>query len=124
MLKVDTMKKFLPIIAALFAAFAFSAAPATAEDMASWKNSVVKRVASKQRYPRAALAREIQGKAKVRLNVDAAGNITDHEIVEATGERVLDNEIPKLVKRLNPLPALPEGRSELSFVLPLDWSLN
>ena len=44
--------------------------------------------------------------------------------MEGTGQDVLDREIPKLVKRLSPLPALPEGRTQLSFVLPLDWSLN
>lgn len=97
---------------------------ASAADMNSWKKAVAKKVAQKQKYPRAALAREIEGKAKIRLLVAADGSITTHEIVQETGESVLDREIPKLVKRLNPLPALPEDRTELSFVLPLSWSLN
>ena len=92
--------------------------------MNSWKKAVAKKVAKKQKYPRAALAHEIEGKAKVRLVVAADGSISSHEVVQETGEAVLDKEIGKLVKRLNPLPALPEDRTELSFVLPLSWTLN
>jgi len=92
-------------------------------DMTGWKKAVVKAVAKKQKYPRSAIAREIEGKAKVRLVVAADGSITSHEVVEPTGEAVLDKEIPKLVKRLNPFPALPSGQG-ISFTLPLSWSLD
>ncbi len=105
-------------------AFGAVTAPAQADDMKSWQIKVVKAVAKNQRYPRSAIAREIEGKAKVRLIVAADGTITSHEIVEETGEKILDREIPKLVEKLNPLPALPDGKSELSFVLPLNWTLN
>ncbi len=94
------------------------------DDMDSWTKAVVKTVVKKQKYPRAALAREVEGKAKVRLTVLADGTISAHEVVQSTGEKVLDNEIPRLMKRLNPLPSLPAGRDEVSFVLPLDWTLN
>lgn len=118
------LNKIFAIAVALSFAMAGASVSASASDMNSWKRAVAKKVASKQKYPRAALAREIEGKAKVRLVVAADGSITTHEIVEETGQAVLDKEIPKLVKRLNPLPALPEDRTELSFVLPLSWSLN
>lgn len=102
----------------------FSVPSMASNDMDSWKKAVVKTVVKKQKYPRAALAREIEGNAKVRLTVSADGTITTHEVVKATGEKILDNEIPKLMKRLSPLPSLPAGRDEVSFVLPLDWTLN
>lgn len=105
-------------------AFGLATAPAQALDMNGWKKAVIKKVAKKQKYPRSALAREIEGKARVRLFVAADGAITNHEIVQETGQSVLDKEIPKLVSRLNPLPSLPEGKTEMSFVLPLNWSLN
>ncbi len=105
-------------------AFGMASAPAQALDMNGWKKAVIKKVAKKQKYPRSALAREIEGRAKVRLVVAADGAITTHEIVEETGQSVLDKEIPKLVARLNPLPSLPDGKTEMSFVLPLNWSLN
>lgn len=93
-------------------------------DMKSWQKAVVKKVAKSQTYPRSALSREIEGRAKIRLVVDATGEITEHEVVEPTGENLLDREIPRLVKRLNPLPSLPDGRESLTFILPLSWTLD
>lgn len=121
-----TTMRFLvsSLLAAALSLSFFSFSAIAASDMDAWKSEVTKSVAKNQRYPRAALAREVEGKAKVRLTVAADGTISNHEIIEPTGESSLDNEIPRLVKRLSPLPSLPEGRSELSFVLPLDWSLT
>jgi protein TonB len=119
------MRSLCRFVAAIFIIGSFSISPSfAADDVSSWKTAVVKKVSKKQRYPRAAATREIEGKARIRLTVLADGTISNHEVIEATGEDVLDREIPKLVKRLNPLPALPGNRTELSFVLPLDWSLN
>ncbi|MFC3051511.1 energy transducer TonB [Kordiimonas pumila] len=120
------LKKINTLILAVstLVAFGLISAPANAMDMNGWKQAVVKKVVENQTYPRSALAREIEGKAKVRLTVAANGSITSHEVVEQTGEDILDREIPKLVERLNPLPSLPDGQTELSFVLPLNWSLN
>ena len=119
------MTKTLSIAAALIVAFSLTAASAgAADDMKSWQRSVVMKIAKKQKYPRAALAREIEGKARVKLTVAADGTITSHEVTQPTGEAILDREIPKLMKRLSPLPTLPDGRESLTFVLPLDWSLN
>jgi protein TonB len=118
------INKLFAIAATLTLILGTTSVPASADEMTDWKRAVAKKVAKKQKYPRAALAREIEGKARVRLVVAADGSITTHEIVEQTGQSVLDSEIPKLVKRLNPLPALPNDRTELSFVLPLTWALN
>lgn len=118
------INKAFAVAIALTFAFGTTSISANAADMSSWKKAVAKKVAKKQKYPRAALAREIEGKAKVRLIVAADGSISSHEIVQETGEAILDKEISKLVTRLNPLPALPEDRTELSFVLPLSWTLN
>ncbi|MCK0069954.1 MULTISPECIES: energy transducer TonB [Kordiimonas] len=112
------------LVLATFCALASTTAVFAVEDMTAWKKAVAKKVAKNQRYPRSALAREIEGKAKIRLTVAADGAIKAHEVIEETGAAVLDREIPKLVKRLNPLPSLPAGQEELSFVLPLDWRLD
>ncbi|WP_262692240.1 energy transducer TonB [Kordiimonas aestuarii] len=123
MLKNFTL--FVASVIALTFVFTAASAPAhAADDMKKWQVQVIKAVAKNQRYPRSAIAREIEGKAKVRLVVAADGSITSHEVVEGTGEAVLDREIPKLVEKLNPLPALPGGQDELSFLLPLTWTLN
>lgn len=112
------------LLACVFAFGVVTTAVSATEDMTGWKKAVAKKVAKKQKYPRSAITKEIEGRAKVRLTVASDGSITGHEIVEPTGEKVLDREIPKLVKRLNPLPALPAGQNEFSFMLPLNWRLN
>jgi protein TonB len=120
-------KKVNTIIAAAIAcsfAFGIASTSVSADEMSGWKKAVAKKVAKKQKYPRSAISKEIEGRAKVRLTVSADGAITAHEIVEPTGEKVLDREIPKLVNRLNPLPALPAGQAEFSFLLPLNWRLD
>ncbi len=118
--------KNLSIVAAVLAmvTIGMQTSPAFADDMNDWKKAVVQKLVKTQKYPRAAISREVEGKAKIRLIVAADGAITAHEIVEATGQDVLDNEIPKLIAKLSPLPALPAGQSDLSFILPLEWSLR
>jgi protein TonB len=96
---------------------------AASVDLTDWKKQVVKQVSKKQKYPRSAQIREIEGHAVVRLTVSATGAIESHEIVKSTGQSVLDREIPKLVSRLE-LPALPEGAETTTLRIPLDWRLN
>lgn len=113
----------IAVAAVALSGFVFSA-PVAADDVKDWKRSVAKLIVKKQTYPRSALSREIEGRAKVRLVVAKDGTITSHEIVQPTGENVLDREIPKLVKRLSPLPALPASKDDMSLVIPLSWSLD
>jgi len=100
--------------------------PANANEIKSWQGKVVKLVAKKQTYPRAAMRNELEGKAKVKLSIDRSGSINDFEIIEPTGHDALDSSVPKLVERLNPLPAPPASLpdSNLSFVLPLTWQIQ
>ncbi|NVJ70342.1 MAG: energy transducer TonB [Alphaproteobacteria bacterium] len=97
---------------------------ASASPMDDWQKAVAQKVRAKQGYPRLAVARQLEGRAKVRLTVDADGTISNYEIVEPTGEEVLDRAIPALIGKLTPLPPLPEGRDNITFVLPLNWSLD
>ncbi|MAU40648.1 MAG: hypothetical protein CMF31_03405 [Kordiimonas sp.] len=101
-------------------------APAEANDIKSWQGKVVKLISKKQVYPRAALANEIEGKAKVRVSIDRTGAITNYEVVQPTGTDVLDNEVPKLISRINPLPQPPSSLSDeqMTFMLPLSWVIQ
>lgn len=118
------LKNFNKVIAAvaITLAFGMAAAPAEAGDQKAWMKAIAKKIAKKQKYPRSALAREIEGRARVRITIAADGVITAHEIIQSTGQKILDREIPKLIKRLSPLPATPNGK-ERSIVLPINWRL-
>ena len=91
-----------------------------------WKQDVVKLIARKQVYPRAALSREIEGSAKVQITIDRTGHVTSYDVVQPTGHKELDEDIPKLVKRIDPLPAPPSALadSDLSMTLPLNWVIQ
>ena len=106
--------------------FAWTTPAVAGDDVKIWQKKIVKRIATKQVYPRSAINREIEGSAKVRVSVDRSGAVTAYEMVEATGHKVLDNEVPKLMKRIDPLPAPPEAVPDerLTFVLPLAWILQ
>lgn len=101
-----------------------SAALAGAAD--DWQLAVAKRIAKYQTYPRSALARNIQGRAKVAVVIDRSGALQSYEILTETGERVLDREIPKLMKRIDPLPAPPDDvdGDTIALELPIVWRLR
>ena len=91
-----------------------------------WKMDVVKLIAKKQVYPRAALSKEIEGSAKVQITIDRSGHVTSYNVVQPTGHQELDEDIPKLVQRIDPLPAPPSALadSDLNLTLPLNWVIQ
>lgn len=113
-------------LALAFGLSAMTGPAAAADDLKSWQKEIVRLVAQKQVYPRSALSREIEGRAKVKLTVARDGSLKAHEIVERTGHEILDKEIDNLVQRIDPLPEPPSSVSEkdLSFVLPLAWVIQ
>ena len=119
-----SVKSIVAVIALAVFATGSIATSAQAADMKSWQKAVVKKVIKEQVYPRSAVINEVEGKAKIRLTVSSDGKIVSHEVVQPTGQDLLDSEIPGFVNRLNPLPALPDGKTELSFILPLTWTLE
>ncbi|RMF13215.1 MAG: energy transducer TonB [Alphaproteobacteria bacterium] len=110
---------------AIFTGFGFNA-PAHAATKQDWLKAVARTVAKKQTYPRSALMREIEGAAKIRITVDRSGRITAFEIVQKTGESILDKELERLVKRIDPLPAPPSaaGDGDLTLTIPVVWTLR
>lgn len=99
---------------------------ASAADLGSWQKDVNNAIAKKQSYPRAALRKEIEGQVRVEINIDRDGNIVAHSLKSSSGHAVLDKEVPKLMKRVSPLPTPPASvnDNELTMVVPLAWSLQ
>ena len=101
-----------------------SSAKAQDSDFREWQRAVATKIATNQHYPRSAVSRRIEGRAQVRLVIEKDGKIRGYEVVSETGEAVLDREIPRVVTKINPLPALPGDREELVLTIPLIWSLK
>lgn len=123
---LNRLLKAAPVALIALGLTSVAIAPAHAGDVASWQKSVVNLISKKQVYPRAALASAIEGKAKVKVTIDRAGAIKNFEVVQPAGNALLDDEVPKLMSRINPLPAPPAELPDanLTFVLPLSWALE
>jgi len=124
MFKFSSFHKIIALIALSAAVVMTPANPARADDYSAWKKSLMQKLAEEFRYPKSAVRRGVEGRAKVKLIVAADGSITAHEVTQATGEKVLDRELPKLVARLNPLSALPAGKNSLTVEIPVNWALQ
>lgn len=116
----------LAMAAAVSLAFVVGAAPAQADDIQDWQREIVKKIIKSHIYPRSAIAREIEGSAKVQVTIDRSGKILGYDIQEPTGEDQLDKVIPKMMEKLDPLPAPPDSLPDgnLSFVIPIAWRLQ
>lgn len=119
-------KSLVSVVVASFIALSSFAGVANAADLNGWQKDVAQSIAKKQTYPRAALRKELEGKIQVEINVDREGNIVAHSIKSSSGHDVLDREIPKLMKRVSPLPTPPADvtDSQLSMVVPLAWAIQ
>lgn len=100
-----------------------TAAPYVVTDEVAWQKAIAAKLVKNFRYPRSAIRKGIEGKALVEVKIDATGAITGFDVLTPTGQGSLDREIPKLMKRLNPLPA-PPGGAPTSVKLPLSWRLQ
>lgn len=72
-----------------------------------FKDYSARQYISRVRYPEQALRRQIQGRGRLEVTIDRSGRILGYEIIESTGERILDREIERVareVKSLDPLP--------------------
>ncbi|WP_417450172.1 TonB family protein [Kordiimonas sp.] len=111
---------------ALTVGIAAGAVPVAADEIQDWQRDIVKKIIKTHIYPRSAIAREIEGSAKVQVTIDRSGKITGYDIVEPSGQAQLDKVIPKMMEKLDPLPSppasLPDGN--LSFVIPIAWRLQ
>lgn len=106
--------------------FLMTSAPAYADDVKAWQKQIVKKIVKSHIYPRSAIAREIEGRARVSVTIDRSGAITNFEVVEPTGKSQLDKVIPKMMDKMNPLPAPPESLPDanLTFTIPIAWRLQ
>ncbi|MBK5910550.1 hypothetical protein CCR85_03470 [Rhodothalassium salexigens] len=131
MLEADIMKRIgraLFVLPALVAAWMVLGAPdAQAQDVKSWQRAILQKVQKNQDYPRSAIARRLEGAAKIEITIDGQGVITSYEVLESTGHDVLDRQLPRLMDKLDPLPVPPaqlmKGDS-FTFKLPLVWRLG
>ena len=80
-----------------------------------YKREAMKVFRKNQFYPPKAFKDQLTGEGVVRATVDKNGNMLGVEVVESTGERLLDRAMMDMVTKSMPLPALPPELPEDSY---------
>ena len=80
-----------------------------------------------QRYPEEMRQKGVQGTVVVRIRIDRRGNIVYHAVERSSGTPELDHAAIEMIRRANPIPAVPkdypEGES-FEFLIPVIFSLS
>ena len=79
-----------------------------------------------KRYPLRARQRRQEGTALLRFTVDRNGTVIDYSLQESSGSALLDRAVLALIKRAQPLPAIPDliGRNSFEVVVPIQFELR
>jgi len=79
-----------------------------------------------KQYPSAARKAHIEGVVMLHFVMDASGHVLQADIQKSSGRPVLDNEALALIRRAEPLPALPADypTRTLDAVVPIEFYLN
>ena len=119
-MKMTNLAAAFAVLLSLFS----TASVFAAEPLNAWRSQAVRKIVGNMTYPRSAVNREIEGRAMVKVIVNDSGEIAEHQIIQATGQAVLDREIPKILERANPLPTLPADAGTVTVMVPLVWALD
>jgi periplasmic protein TonB len=83
------------------------------------------KLAKAKRYPREAYTRREQGTATARVAMSRSGQVLRATLVKSSGSEALDEESLALVRRAQPLPALPPGLPDpLEITVPVRFSMR
>jgi protein TonB len=79
-----------------------------------------------KRYPASARMRRQEGVVSVRFTMNRTGHVLSYELAKTSGSDALDREAQDLLKRAEPLPAIPVGfaRETLELVVPVEFFLH
>jgi len=79
-----------------------------------------------QQYPRRARRRRIEGTVVLHFVMDRNGRVLDWHIQSSSGHKLLDDAVAELIKRADPLPAMPAeiNKQRLELTVPIQFMLR
>ncbi|GLK76939.1 hypothetical protein GCM10008171_21930 [Methylopila jiangsuensis] len=84
-------------------------------------------LAAQKRYPAAANAQRLQGRAVIRFTVNRAGNVVSQSIAQSSGYAILDQELQAMLRRASgrfpPMPADMAGGSK-TYTVPMSFAFR
>ena len=77
-------------------------------------------------YPRRARMRDIEGTATLRFVMNRDGEVLSFEVTGSSGHDMLDTEVREMIRRAQPLPALPDdmNRERLELEVPVRFAIR
>lgn len=92
----------------------------------SWQRAVLAHLGRHKRYPADARSRRLEGEVVVSFRVDHGGKVADASVLEGSGHAALDREAIEMLRRAEPLPALPArvAASSATLLVPIRYRLK
>jgi protein TonB len=92
---------------------------------ASFQELLMAHLERHKRYPAAARRQMQQGVVQVAFTMDRGGHVLAVRLARSSGYSILDDEALAVLRRADPLPALPPDRGAAAdFVVPISFSLQ
>jgi protein TonB len=73
----------------------------------NWRSALIGRLQQAKRYPAAARALDEQGVATITFTMDRQGHVLSVALARSSGSAALDEEAVAMIRRAEPLPAVP-----------------
>ncbi len=87
--------------------------------VSNYPGKVVSKLRRALRYPSEARAQRLRGEVQVAFTVSSNGSIGGIRVVRSSGSPILDKAAIETVRRAAPFPAIPDGRKNWPFTVPL-----
>lgn len=93
---------------------------------ANWQGLLLAHLEQHKKYPRLAQKRRQEGTAYLRFRMDRSGQVLNFALARSAGHDALDKEVLAMIKRAEPLPALPPEvtDSQMDIVVPVQFMLR
>lgn len=94
--------------------------------MPSFEQILLAHLEQHRRYPARARKRHQEGTATLRFVMDREGHVLSFRLERSSGYDLLDDEVLEMIRRAEPLPAIPAelGRDRLELVVPVRFVLK
>lgn len=94
--------------------------------MPTFQSQLLAHLNRHKRYPNSARLRRQQGVAYLRFTMDRQGHVLASNLQRSSGAEILDEEVLAMIKRAEPLPAVPPEITDqrLEFIVPVRFDLR
>lgn len=99
-----------------------------AEVLARYEQLISLWIQKFKQYPEEAKLGGMQGETMLRIRIDRRGNVRYYALERSTGHALLDRAAVDMIRRANPVPAVPAdypaGGDVLEFLIPVNFNLQ